>query len=134
MEGDKKVPIGDVSLNEKYPAKGFLMNLVTYNTSNAYDMNNPTIANKAIRQEAVDFIDWSIKNSKVPDYDIRLTYMSTPTKDKFSVLDHDDLLNIMLSKDPVDKAWENTLNNYKAKGLDKMIEEVNAKAKEQGIE
>ncbi|MWV47258.1 extracellular solute-binding protein [Paenibacillus sp. HJL G12] len=134
VEGDKKVPIGDVSLNEKYPAKGFLMNLVTYNTSNAYDMNNPTIANKTIRQEAVDYIDWSIKNSKVPDYDIRLTYMSTPTKDKFSVLDHDDLLNMMLSKDPIDKAWENTLNNYKAKGLDKMIDEVNAKAKEQGIE
>lgn len=134
LEGDKKVPLHEESLTLKYPAIGTLLNLVTYNTSDTYAMDNPTIANKKIRQEAVDFIDWSIKNSKVPDYDIRLTYLSTPTKDKFSVLDHDDLLKVMLSKEPVEQAWNDILNNYKSKGLDKMIEEVNAKAKESGIE
>ncbi|MFC7677876.1 extracellular solute-binding protein [Paenibacillus sp. GCM10028914] len=134
VEGDKKVPLHEENLNEKYPAKNLMVNLVTYNTSAAYDMDSPTIANKEIRQEAVDFIDWSTKNSKVPDYDIRLTYMSTPTKDKFSVLDHDDLLKVMLSKEPVEQVWNEIVNGYKSKGLDKMIEEVNAQAKEAGIE
>ncbi|WP_422659985.1 extracellular solute-binding protein [Paenibacillus sp. EC2-1] len=134
VEGDKKVPLHEENLNEKYPAKSLLLNLVTYNTSAAYDMDSPTIANKKIRQEAVDFINWSMENSKVADYDIRLTYMSTPSKDKFSVLDHDDLLKVMLSKEPVDQVWNDIVNNYKSKGLDKMIEEVNTKAKESGIE
>lgn len=134
VEGDKKVPLHEENLNEKYPAKSLLLNLVTYNTSAAYDMDSPTIANKKIRQEAVDFINWSMENSKVADYDIRLTYMSTPSKDKFSVLDHDDLLKVMLSKEPVDQVWNDIVNNYKSKGLDKMIEEVNSKAKESGIE
>lgn len=134
LEDGKIVMLEQQSLNEKYPAKGFLKQLVAYETADSYNMDSPAIANKDIRQEAVNYIDWSLKNSKVPDYDIRLTYMSTPTKDKFSVLDHDDLLKLMLSKDPVDKVWDGILKDYKAKGLDKMIEEVNAKAKEQGIE
>ena len=134
VEGDKKVPLHEESLVVKYPGIVTLLNLVTYNTTAAYDMDSPTISNKKIRQEAVDFIDWSINNSKVPDYDIRLTYLSTPTKDKFSVLDHDDLLKVMLSKEPVEQVWNDILSNYKSKGLDKMIEEVNAKAKESGIE
>lgn len=134
VEGDKKVPLHDTPLHEKYTvSKGLLMNLVTYNTSEAYSMDSPTIANKEIRKEAIDYIDWSIKKAKVADYDIRLTYMSTPTKDKFSVLDHDDLLKVMLSKEPVDKVWNDILNVYIGKGLDQMIEEVNAKAKESGI-
>ncbi|MDI4643835.1 extracellular solute-binding protein [Cohnella hashimotonis] len=134
VEGGKKVMIETASLNEKYPARNFLRQLVAYETSDSYDMNNPLIANESIRKEAVDYIDWVLKNTKVPDYDIRLTYMSTPTKDKFSVLDQDDLLKVMLSKEPVEKAWNDILKSYKAKGLDKMIEEVNAKAKEEGIQ
>lgn len=134
VEGDKKIMIEKGSLNEKYPARSFIRNLVAYETSDNYDMNNPTISNESIRQEAVDYVDWILQNTKVPDYDIRLTYMSTPTKDKFSVLDHDDLLKVMLSKDPVDKVWGDIVKGYQSKGLDKMIEEVNAAAKEQGIE
>ncbi|WP_169090667.1 hypothetical protein [Paenibacillus sp. PL91] len=82
----------------------------------------------------MNYIDWIMNNTKVPDYDIRLTYMSTPAKDKFTVFDHDDLLNIMLSKYSAEQSWQKVVDSYKAKGLDKMIEEVNAKAKEEGIE
>ncbi|MFX3635944.1 MAG: extracellular solute-binding protein [Candidatus Pristimantibacillus sp.] len=134
VEGDKKVMIEKGSLNEKYPARIFLRTLVAYETSDNYDMNNPTISNESIRQDAVDYVDWVLNNTKVPDYDIRLTYMSTPTKDKFSVLDHDDLLKVMLSKDPVEKVWGDILKGYQAKGLDKMIEEVNTEAAAQGIQ
>ncbi|OMC69753.1 hypothetical protein BK121_14105 [Paenibacillus odorifer] len=134
LENGQKVVIEKGSLNEKYPASRFLKNLVAYETSDSYNMDNPTIANEGIRKEAVDYIDWIQNNTKVPEYDIRLTYMTTPTKDKFTVLDHDDLLKIMLSKEPVESYWNSIVNDYKAKGLDKMIEEVNEKAKEQGIE
>jgi len=134
VDGGKKVMIEKGSLNEKYPARGFLTNLVAYETSDNYDLSNPKIANENIRKDAVDFIDWVLKNTKVPEYDIRLTYMSTPAKDKFTVMDHDDLLKVMLSKEPADKVWEDIVKGYQAKGLDKMIEEVNAKAQEEGIQ
>ncbi|WP_211746218.1 extracellular solute-binding protein [Paenibacillus sp. Marseille-Q4541] len=134
VENGKKVSIGDKTLLEKYPAKGIFAGLASLDTSDAYNMDNPTIGNEKIRQEAVDFINWSLENTNTPDYDIRLTYMSTPTKDKFTIFDHDDLLKIMLSTEPVDKMWTDIVNGYKAKGLDQMIEEVNAKAKEEGIE
>lgn len=134
LENGKKVMIEKGSLNEKYPAMAFLRNLVAYETSDSYTLDSPAIGNEAIRKEGVEYIDWVLNNTKVPEYDIRLTYMSTPTKDKFTVLDHDDLLNVMLSKDPVEKVWGDIVKSYKAKGLDKMIEEVNAKAKEEGIQ
>ncbi|OBZ11390.1 extracellular solute-binding protein [Bacillus sp. FJAT-26390] len=134
VEGDKKVILDNRPRIEKYPAIGFLKDLVAYETASNYDMNSPIISNEEIRQEAVNYIDWIMNNTKIPDYDIRLTYMSTPAKDKFTVFDHDDLLNIMLSKDSAEQSWKKVVDGYKAKGLDKMIEEVNAKAKEEGIE
>ncbi|MNZ63920.1 Lipoprotein LipO precursor [compost metagenome] len=134
VEGDKKVMLTDTPHVEKYPATGFLRDLVAYETSDRYDISNPAIAHEGLRQDAVDYIDWILNNTKVPDYDIRLTYMSTPTKDSFTVFDHDDMLKVMLSKDSVEKAWQAIVDGYKSKGLDKMIEEVNAKAKEEGIE
>jgi len=97
-------------------------------------MNNTKITHEGIRQAGVDYIEWILNNTKVPDYDIRLTYMSTSTKDSFTVFDHDDLLNIILSKDSAEQYWQKIVDSYKTKGLDKMIEEVNTKAKEQGIE
>jgi len=133
-EGDKKIMLETTALNEKYPAISFIRDLVAYETADRYDMNNPSIGHEGLRQDAVDYIDWVINNTKVPEYDIRLTYMSTPTKDSFTVFDHDDLLNVMLSKDSVEQSWQKIVDGYKSKGLDKMIEEVNAKAKEQGIE
>ncbi|MGO4107682.1 extracellular solute-binding protein [Paenibacillus sp. YAF4_2] len=134
VEGDKKVMLDDTPFVEKYPAAGFLRDLVAYETSDRYNISNPAIADEGLRQDAVDYVDWILNNTKVPEYDIRLTYMSTPTKDSFTIFDHDDLLNVMLSKDPVEKSWQKVVDDYKSKGLDKMIEEVNAKAKEEGIE
>lgn len=134
VEGDKKVMLDKTPHVEKYPATGFLRDLVAYETSDRYDVSNPAIAHEGLREDAVEYIDWILNNTKVPEYDIRLTYMSTPTKDSFTVFDHDDLLKVMMSKDPVEQSWQKIVDGYKSKGLDKMIEEVNAKAKEQGIE
>ncbi|MFD0961742.1 extracellular solute-binding protein [Paenibacillus chungangensis] len=134
VEGDQKVMLDKTPHAQKYPATAFLKNLVAYETADAYNMSNPQISHEGIRQEAVNYIDWILNNTKVPDYDIRLTYMSTPTKDKFTIFDHDDLLNVMLSKESAEQAWQKVVDGYKAKGLDKMIEEVNMKANELGIE
>jgi putative aldouronate transport system substrate-binding protein len=134
VEGDNYTVAGDgaVTLAEKYKAMAVFKALAEWDQGYAYNMNSPAI-DKTIRKDAVDYMDWVIKNSKIPEFDIRLTYMSTPAKDKFMVLDHDDMLKVLLSKDSAEKAWTDIVNGYKAKGLDTVISEVNAKAKEMGI-
>ncbi len=121
-------------LYDKYPSLGLFQTLAEWNLTDNYDMNNPAIADPDVRKAGVEYIDWVKQNTVTPEFDIRLTYMSTPTKDKFTVFDHDDLLNVLLSKKSTEEAWEQIIESYKAKGLDKMIEEVNLKAKELGIE
>lgn len=109
----------------KYPTKGFFNDLVAYNTSEYYNMANPLIVDKDIRQDAVDYVDWLLKNTKVPEYYPELTMLKTPTKAEFSVMDHEDLLNIMMGTDDVEKMWNTLLEQYESKGLSKMIDEVN---------
>nr|WP_306220647.1 extracellular solute-binding protein [Cohnella sp. WQ 127256] len=81
-----------------------------------------------------ELIDYSLKMTSKQDFDIRLTKMSTPTKDSFTIFDSDDMVRVMISKLPVEVIWQDIINGYKAKGLDRMIEEVNAKAKDMGIQ
>lgn len=59
--------------------------------------------------------------------------LSTPLKDKFFYDPHEDFYRIMMEKEPVDKMVEDTMKEYKNKGLDAMLEEVNKVAKEKGI-
>ena len=132
-DGDKYTIINDkVTLAEKYKSLSVFKNLAEWDQGFAYDLNCPVI-DKNLRPTAVSYMDWVKENTKIPDFDIRLTYMSTPSKDKFAILDHDDLLKVMISKESAEKSWSDIVNAYKANGLDKVIEEVNAKAKEMGI-
>ncbi|BBI35453.1 extracellular solute-binding protein [Cohnella abietis] len=80
-----------------------------------------------------EFINYSMSMTSKQEYDNRLTQMSTPTKDGFTLFDSEDMIRVMISKLPVEVIWNDIINSYKAKGLDKMIREVNAKAKEMGI-
>lgn len=133
-DGDTYTVIDDsVSLTEKYKAMGVFKTLAEWDEGFAYDMNS-NIIDKTIRPIAVEYMEWVKNNIKIPDFDLRLTYMSTPAKDKFIVLDHDDLLTVMLSEEPVETIWDEIVSSYKQKGLDTVIDEVNAKAKEMGIE
>jgi len=95
---------------------------------------NSNIIDKTIRPIAVEYLERVKKNTKIPEFDIRLTYMSTPAKDKFVIFDHEDLLTVMFAKEPVEVIWNNIVESYRQKGLDTVIEEVNAKAKEMGIQ
>ena len=63
---------------------------------------------------------------------MRYTYLSTPLKDKFVIKPAEDLLNIMMGSEPVEKMYQDLLDKYEQQGLSKMIEEVNAVAKEKG--
>lgn len=119
-------------LAKKQPSANTLYQLVEYDSAFSYSDNNKTF-DPAILKSAQENLAYSRKVSKIPDYEVKLTYVSTPTKNKFSILDHDFMLKIMTGKEPVDKMWNDTLNGYKAKGLDKMITEVNEKAKEMGL-
>ena len=134
VEGDRKVALHDTPLFQKYPAAIFIKSLVAYENYQAYDLDNPTISNLEIREAAVQYVDNLLATTKVPEYDIRLTYMSTATKDSFTVFDHDDLIKVLHSNKPAAEAWNEIVEGYKAKGLDKMIQEVNEKAKAEGIE
>lgn len=116
------------NIGDKYCTKGILSELVAYNNSECYNMNSPVIVDKKIRQEACDYIDWVLKNTTVPKYYPELTMLKTDTKTNFTVMDHDDLLNIMMGTDDVETMWNNLLSQYEAQGLSQMIEEVNAAA------
>ncbi len=139
FEGEDYTKDGDTitqiekDLWTKYPSKNLFSSLVAYNNDAAYDMDSVVIVDEKIRQEAVNYIDWVKENTTVPKFYPELTYVSTPTKDTFTVLDHDDLLNIMMGSKPVEDMWNDILASYEAKGLSTMIEEVNAKAAEMGL-
>lgn len=115
-------------LSGKYHSRALFFDLVAYNDYRAYDMSSPTIVSKEIRQEAVDYISWVLDNTKLPKYYPALTMLSTDTKREFTVLDHDDMMNIMMGKEPVEDMWNKIVSEYEAKGLSQMIDEVNAAA------
>jgi len=79
-------------------------------------------------------VDYSMRETRKQDYEPRLTQLSTPTKDGFTIFDNDDMIRVMISDLPVEAAWQEIIDGYKEKGLDRMIEEVNARARELGIE
>lgn len=131
--GDKISKItNQADLDKKQPSSANLQCLVEFDNQFQYDPNNFTF-DPAILKAAQDNLAYAKKVTKEPDYEVKLTHISTPAKDKFSILDHDFMLKIMAGKEPVDKMWNDVLKDYEAKGLSKMIDEVNAKAKELGL-
>lgn len=120
-------------INKEQPSATSIQTLVEYDDELGYGENN-LVFDPAILKYARENLEVAKKVTQKPEYEVKLTYVSTPTKNKFSILDHDFMLKIMAGKEPVEKMWNDTLNDYKAKGLDKMITEVNEKAKEMNIQ
>lgn len=132
-DGDRIIPlISNEELLKKQPGAGTVGALVEFDDQYQYDPNNFTM-DTAIREAAVKDLEYAKSVTREPDYEVRLTYASTPTKDKFTIFDHDFMLNIMMGNEPVEKMWEDLLKDYEAKGLSKMIDEVNEKAREMGL-
>ncbi len=132
-EGDKiKTLISLDELKKKQPSLEVIQGLVEFDNQFQYDPNNFTLDPRVVEIGRED-MEVVRKETKIPEYQPQLTYVSTPTKDKFTIMDHDFLLNIMMGNKPVGQMWENVKKEYEAKGLSRMIDEVNAKAKEAGI-
>lgn len=75
----------------------------------------------------------AVKNGSLPKYYDSVMFLSTPLKDGFVYNTNDDLLQIMMGSDPVEKMVDDLLAGYESKGLSDMLNEVNAKAAELGI-
>ncbi|THF83239.1 type 2 periplasmic-binding domain-containing protein [Cohnella fermenti] len=100
---------------------------------------NPNVA--AIDTAASEAFNRFKSENKASPINFEITLMSTPAKDKLAgaltpnnggIVD--ELFNVVLSKsDPVE-AWKKVVKSYDAKGLQDAITEVNAEAKEMGIQ
>ena len=82
--------------------------------------------NEARHQDAV-------QNGYLPEYYDAIMFLSTPLKDNFVYNSDDDLMQIMMGTEPVDKMVDDLMANYESKGLSDMIAEVNAAAEAAGI-
>lgn len=76
----------------------------------------------------------AVENGTLPKYYDGVMFLSTPKKDAFVYNTNDDLLQIMMGTEPVDKMVDDLLANYESKGLSDMLAEVNAAAAELGIQ
>lgn len=120
-----------VVLTEKYPFA--LMNNLAMHSPTDWDQKYAAhipeeyyALNDARHEDAVN-------NGKLPELCDAALMLSTPLKDKFFYDPHEDFYRIMMGKEPVDKMVDETMKEYKNKGLDAMLEEVNKVAKEKGI-
>ncbi|SFT13592.1 extracellular solute-binding protein [Paenibacillus sp. BC26] len=117
----------------KYPSFTAFANLANWDGMFGLDPNFSGISPEAYDAQQ-ELIDYAKRMTSKQAYEPRLTNLSTPTKDTFTIFDNDDMIRVMISKLPVEVIWKSILDGYKAKGLDRMINEVNAEAKKLGIE
>lgn len=122
-----------ISVADKYKAMPLFKEMAEWDQGFPYDNPDAPALDPVIRQTAANYIKYIKENTRIPEFDIRLTYLSTPAKDKFSIMDYEDMVKVLLSKEPVAKIWGEITDGYRAEGLDKVIGEVNVKAKEMGI-
>ncbi len=121
-----------VTLGTKYPSTNLLIGLASWgqsNTNRTYPASAPT---ESYRDGDFALYEQAKSTGDLPDYDMRITYLSTPLKDQFIIYQADDLISIMMGSEPVETMVEDLLKSYEEKGLSAMIDEVNAKAAELG--
>ncbi len=95
----------------------------------SFPSNNPSeyrALNDARHEDAV-------KNGTLPKYYDSVMFLSTPLKDAFVYNTNDDLLQIMMGTEPVDKMVDGLMASYETKGLSAMLKEVNDAATKAGI-
>lgn len=125
-----------VNLGEKYAFKNpnsSISSLAIWDPA-SWDMDSPSAAPKEYRDLDVQRHQDAVENGYLPTYYDEVRYLSTPKKDAFVYDPSDDLLQIMMGTEPVDKMIDDLMEKYEKKGLSEMLEEVNEAAKEAGIE
>ena len=122
----------DIALQEKYPFAA-ISGLVEWTTSIWNEAVPSAVPDDRYRQEDIKRYGQAVATGDLPEYDMRITYMSTPLKNGFSVRPTDDLLKIMMGSAPVDQMIAELMAEYEDKGLTAMIDEVNAEATKKGF-
>lgn len=124
-----------VDLTEKYTFKDVdsnLPELAMWGPAD-WDITFPSTVPMEYRQLNAARHDDALKNGTLPEYYDSVMFLSTPLKDAFIYNTYDDLLQIMMGTEPVDKMVDDLLASYEAKGLSAMLDEVNAQAAALGI-
>ncbi|MFC4598418.1 extracellular solute-binding protein [Cohnella hongkongensis] len=121
------------SVMTKYKAFSTFASLLDWDGMYKLDPDYVGISPEA-KEAQRELIDYSMRMTRKQIYEPRLTQLSTPTKDGFTIFDSDDMIRVMISDLPVEAAWQTIIDGYKEKGLDRMVEEVNVRARELGIE
>lgn len=133
---DGKVVMKDgVDLGTKYPfmnPNSSANSIAMWNPSD-WDITFPSTRPDAYRQLNVDRHQDAVENGYLPKYYDAILFLSTPLKDNFVYNSDDDLMQIMMGTEPVDKMVDDLMAGYESKGLSDMLEEVNAAAAEAGI-
>lgn len=116
---------------EKYPSTKLFHDLVAWTPTlpNGYEYKSIIPDNLLAIQEGRYE---ESRNASIADYDLRYTSIFISLGTDFGLSLPDDLMTIMTSDKPVAEAWQDVINSYKAKGLESIIEQVNAKAVELG--
>jgi len=123
----------DASVMTKYKAFSAFANLLDWDGMFKLNPDYVGITREA-KEAQRELVDYSMRETRKQAYEPRLTRLSTPTKDGFTIFDSDDMIRVMISDLPVEAAWQTIIDGYKEKGLDRMVEEVNVRARELGIE
>ncbi len=134
LEDGKVVDKPSTDLEKKYASKKSIGNLVQWGSDFYWDpTNSSAIVTPRSFGMAMDYIDWGMKNMKIADYKLALTFLSTPAKDKFTLSINDDIIKILYKNTPVEQEWAEVVKGYEAKGLNDVIKEVNEEAAKLGI-
>ncbi|MGL5677428.1 MAG: extracellular solute-binding protein [Cellulosilyticaceae bacterium] len=128
---DGKVVLKVDNISDKYSSSSVL-NTIAQWTKSVWNENVPARTPEGYRELSFDKYNEAVEEGTLPEFDMRYTYLSTPLKDKFVIKPAEDLLNIMMGSEPVEKMYKDLLDKYEQQGLSAMIKEVNDVAKEKG--
>ena len=124
-----------VDLAEKYPFMNpnSSVNSIAMWDPSDWDMTFPSTRPQEYRELNEARHQDAVQNGYLPEYYDAIMFLSTPLKDNFVYNSDDDLMQIMMGTEPVDKMVDDLMANYESKGLSDMIAEVNAAAEAAGI-
>ncbi len=122
-----------VNLADKYSFKNSSVgDLAMWNPS-SWDVDFPSTISQEYKDLTAARHDDAVKNGTLPKYYDDVLFISTPLKDKFVYNTNDDLLQIMMGSEDVEKMVDDLFASYESKGLQAMLDEVNKAAADLGI-
>ena len=115
----------------KYPSTSVFHDLVAWTPTlpNGYEFKS-NIPDELLAVQEGRYEE--AKNASIANYDLRYTDIFVSLGSDFGLSLADDVMTIMTSDKPVAEIWQEVIDSYKAKGLESIIEQVNAKAAELG--